>query len=43
MKGLGLPLAALEQPLTQEGRAAGRPWGMDQRESYLAALVALAA
>ena len=40
---LGIGTGRLEDHLTGIGRAAGRPWGKDQRQSYLAAVVALLA
>lgn len=42
-RALGIDAGRLEQHLAGIGRAAGRPWARDQKQSYLAAVVALLA
>jgi hypothetical protein len=37
---LKIPVTALPERLAQVGRAAGRPWSKDQKDSFLAALLA---
>jgi hypothetical protein len=40
-KQLGVSLAAMPTRLAEAGRGAGRPWGQDEKESWLVALLAL--
>jgi hypothetical protein len=39
-KKLGVSIEAVRRHLAEAGRAAGKPWAQDQKESFLAALIA---
>lgn len=40
-KALGMPLSSLTKTITTLGRSVGPPWGKDQKDAALAALIAL--